>query len=1165
MPAAIAFVADIIVDLIPYGVTELGYAVIYTAVSVAATIGLSAAAQALAGKKGSAGIASRDVTVRGTISPRQIIYGEARTGGVLIYYGLGGPNGAFLFFVIALAGHQCDTIEDVWLDGRVVKSSEINPSTGVVATTASNGSFYDGATATLSIYKHTGTSAQASDATMNTYIPEWDSTHRGAGIAYIVLNMSHSEHCYPDGAPSNIFALVRGRRLYDPRLDSTNGGSGSHRVNDATSWTWSGNWALAVRDYLAGGSIYYDVATPNPMLTIAESNARIDDSFTITAANHADEVITVPAPVLSGTTNWTNASAAVVGTGTQFTYQLAVGNMLLGPDGLWYTVLSITDDTHLSLTANFAGTTTTSGQTTQWNTTASATTTQARYTADGQLSCGDTHATNITALLSAGIGHLTYAKGKYRIYAGVYDAPVISLGPDDLTGSVEVATHPTGEDLYNLVSGTFYDEIRGWQQSTFPAQQSAAYQADDGGVFPRNVDLPMTRTSWRCQRIANVLLQQSRNKTAVTLSGCGPAAMNIVTWETFNLTIPEYSWVNQVLRCLTWKLLASGYVEITARIEASGAYADLPTNQYQILAGNSAPTISMKLPDPPTGLSAQTVYGAMLFVVTMPTNFGAGSVIELWESNSATPFSGAMKVGDFQSSVITYSKVDAIPRFYWVRVRDRWGNVSTTFPASNGLQAVAAMPGYTLKAIANCNAFATQAIATGATTAWSTHVCQSNQSYAGGVFCTFTMNPATDNVACGLSSAPASGASAFSLFTAGWGVGAGLGAAPIFNGNVLTAGAAPSIADEFTTFFDGFWWQWLRNGVLVHQEYQPDNVTPFFLFGDMHEPGAQIANIAFGPVTQSSPNPFRATGNAVTHDSTAAKVGGSAAFDSTVVSINGYITAHVQGKPIFPSKSLIIGLATITNPSVANIFATPLIAIELDAAAGNYKVITAGTTAATIGGTPAATDLLVVDFDGSNAHCTINGQLLDTRAIFPSAQPLFGFIAFKDAGGALSFLSFGPGTTPDTVPTASIDPNAATDVYVSLVAGPVNVYDGTGTHSTQVTSVSVPAYPQAINIIVTATGGADETAAAGTQGSTCAAILNSSSTASIMSVPNTVARNASTGDPEATNSFALERQFSVAANTPVTYYLNAQGMGFSAAGSVCNIANVMLKAEVLKR
>jgi hypothetical protein len=56
----------------------------------------------------------------------------------------------------------------------------------------------------------------------------------------------------------------------------------------------------------------------------------------------------------------TSASAAVTGTGTAFTTQLVVGDWLQfasDATGTYYQVLSITDDTHLTLTANFVGST----------------------------------------------------------------------------------------------------------------------------------------------------------------------------------------------------------------------------------------------------------------------------------------------------------------------------------------------------------------------------------------------------------------------------------------------------------------------------------------------------------------------------------------------------------------------------------------------------------------------------------------------------------------------------------------------------------------------------------------------------------------------------------------------------------------------------------------
>ena len=46
-------------------------------------------------------------------------------------------------------------------------------------------------------------------------------------------------------------AWIKGRKLYDPRKDSTAGGSGSHRLADPATWEWSENPALCLADWIA--------------------------------------------------------------------------------------------------------------------------------------------------------------------------------------------------------------------------------------------------------------------------------------------------------------------------------------------------------------------------------------------------------------------------------------------------------------------------------------------------------------------------------------------------------------------------------------------------------------------------------------------------------------------------------------------------------------------------------------------------------------------------------------------------------------------------------------------------------------------------------------------------------------------------------------------------
>lgn len=45
--------------------------------------------------------------------------------------------------------------------------------------------------------------------------------------------------------------VIEAALCYDPRKDSTAGGTGSHRLNDPDTWEWTDNAALIIADYWA--------------------------------------------------------------------------------------------------------------------------------------------------------------------------------------------------------------------------------------------------------------------------------------------------------------------------------------------------------------------------------------------------------------------------------------------------------------------------------------------------------------------------------------------------------------------------------------------------------------------------------------------------------------------------------------------------------------------------------------------------------------------------------------------------------------------------------------------------------------------------------------------------------------------------------------------------
>jgi hypothetical protein len=612
MPQAILAVAPLLIS----GAAVITGGIITGALLViGVTVGLTSLARSLLPKPPTAGPVSRDVTVRGTVEYRQIVYGEVKTGGFVAFYGTSGANNRFLWFVIVAAAHQCEDITDVWLDSRHVPDADIE-SDGEVTTEE----FQDDGASRLYVIRFLGNAAQAASTALLANFPEWTSDHTGHGIAYTVFRLDRSENAFPTGAPQSFFQLTKGRRLYDPRLDSTNGGSGTHRTNNPATWAWSNNWALCVRDYISGGAIIYDSSTPDKRLTIGELDARINDTYTASEANISDEDVAIPP--------------------------------------------------------------------------ASPTTTQKRYTCNVQLSCGTTYRDNLAVLLSAGAGHLSYVDGKYRIYAGAYNTPTVTLDEHDIKGPVEVSTHPNGEDVYNLVTGTFFDPAREWTENPFPAQKNDTYATADGGQAPRSIRLLATTDNYRSQRLAMLELEDGRNKITANFTALSLKAMDIAEWETFQVTIPEYNWVAKVFRCLEWTFDPSGWPAIVARETSSSTYADPSAGDYTDPQTLVAPEKNIENPDAPSGFTATGQLNGILFKWAVPSIGRKTGLVQLFEYVPGSPIDNVFENADPTpiwegygfSHFLTRTTTDT--SYFWIRIF-RNGEYSTTEPAAAGLAGAA--------------------------------------------------------------------------------------------------------------------------------------------------------------------------------------------------------------------------------------------------------------------------------------------------------------------------------------------------------------------------------------------------------------------------------------------------------------------------------------------
>jgi hypothetical protein len=222
---------------------------------------------------------SRQVTVRGTIEPHKIVYGQALVSGPVSFIGVSGPKNNYMHHVIALAGHEVSEITDIWLDDEVILEAQYDNDDGEVTA----GTFAPRAdTNVVTIFKYLGTSSQAVDVRLLASFTGYTSAHRGRGIAYMhtIFNLfDETQELWDSKMPNAIKALVKGKIVYDPRLDSVVGQSPANVAYAA----WSDNPALCVADYLT-----------DTMHGMRIPAAKIDWPAVVSAANSCDQLVAIP-------------------------------------------------------------------------------------------------------------------------------------------------------------------------------------------------------------------------------------------------------------------------------------------------------------------------------------------------------------------------------------------------------------------------------------------------------------------------------------------------------------------------------------------------------------------------------------------------------------------------------------------------------------------------------------------------------------------------------------------------------------------------------------------------------------------------------------------------------------------------------------------------------
>lgn len=637
MPPVVAAVASI------FSTIAAGVAVFFGSVGgIGAFLGklaINFAISALVGaltKPKSSGYASstreNQVVVRSAISARNIIYGRAVTSGPLIFAHSTGASKEYLHLVIALAGHEIDSIEKIYFNDEEVGTLD---GSGNVTT----GRFAGYAR----IKKYLGTTTQTADADLvSEAAGYWSSNHRLQGVAYLYVRLKHSYDVYTSGLP-NIKALVRGKKIYDPRDTVTR---------------WTDNSALCARDYLISD------------LGLEASTAEIDDTYVSAAANVCDERVSVTntgaACTFDATANTITIDAAELrfdnGDGVRFTTSGTLPSPL-ATGTTYYLVRSSPTTCKVSTTAANAR----DGVTIDLTTSGSGTHQmvhydQSRYTTNGIITTDRSPRENIQAILTSMAGAVVWVQGYYRVHAGAYTSPAFSLDEDDLRDTLAVQTRTPRKDLFNAVRGIYIEPWKAWQPTDFTPVTNSTYETQDGSVqIFRDIDLPTVANQIRAQRIGKIHLEKSRQGITVQF----PAkirALELSAWDTVSLTVDHLGWSSKVFRVLSWQLTPDGGIDLSLQEESSTSYSWSSGDATVIDAAPDTTLPSVSTVAPPTSLS---VVSGATYQLVQPDGITLTRLYATWTAAAdtfVTNYELQWKVttdSEYQSSVVSSGTVAA--------------------------------------------------------------------------------------------------------------------------------------------------------------------------------------------------------------------------------------------------------------------------------------------------------------------------------------------------------------------------------------------------------------------------------------------------------------------------------------------------------------------------
>jgi len=176
-----------------------------------------------------------------------IVYGTRKVGGNIVFMETSGTDNEYLYMALILSEGQISGVDAIYVNDKKVVLNGVLGEGVIVQVNSADENFYDDESL-ITFQLFYGVESPFS-STLLKETNNWGDNHKLSGLAYLAIRFKWNADKF--GSVPTVQALVKGREIYDPRLDSTvTGGSGSHRQNDSSTWEYSDNPILQLLDYL---------------------------------------------------------------------------------------------------------------------------------------------------------------------------------------------------------------------------------------------------------------------------------------------------------------------------------------------------------------------------------------------------------------------------------------------------------------------------------------------------------------------------------------------------------------------------------------------------------------------------------------------------------------------------------------------------------------------------------------------------------------------------------------------------------------------------------------------------------------------------------------------------------------------------------------------------